>query len=316
MTDTLVIGADVGGTAVKYAAVDDAGSVRIEGEIPTDAASAHATLAALADAVATRLGDDWPRVRAVGLACAGIVDPAAGTLGRAPNLLGWENSDLAGAVADTWDGRPCALVNDVNGALVGEWRFGAGRGLDDLVMLALGTGVGGGIVVHGQLVVGNRCGAAELGHMILDPDGPPCGCGNRGCLEAYAGARGLVAEARRRADADPALADLCAGDPTPESLAALAADGNAAALSLFRDAGRMLGLAVGNLVNALDPDVVIIGGGVARAGDLLLGPCRETAPGVVLGERSRAVPIVAAALGNRAAAMGAAALAREKVDGG
>ena len=156
--------------------------------------------------------------------------------------------------------------------------------------------------------------------MILDREGPACGCGNRGCLEAYASASGLMAEARRRAAVPGADLDLVAfcsrTDADPRGLAALAVAGNAEAVDIYARAGTMLGLAVGNLVNALDPDRVIIGGGVAQAGDLLLATCRAEVPRVVLGERSKSVPIVLADLGPRAAALGAAVMALDEVAGG
>jgi glucokinase len=255
---------------------------------------------------------------AVGLACAGIVDPVTGVLGRAPNLPGWQGLDLGVALRESAGDLPCAFANDVNAALYGEARFGAGRGAGDLVMLALGTGVGGGVMVEGRLLTGHRNGAAELGHVILDDAGPLCTCGNRGCLEAYAGSVALLAEARSRAASGAAgtedLAALVAEHAdalTPRVLANAAEAGNASARALFRQAGERLGQAVGGLLNILDPDRVILGGGVARAGDLLLEPCRETARRIVLCEAARSTPILLAELGTRAAALGAAALARD-----
>lgn len=316
MSATRIIGADVGGTAVKYVVVDAAGEIVSRGEVATDPASPDATLATLAADV-----DVGGELAGVGLACAGIVDPDAGTLGRAPNLRGWEGSDLDGAVVRAFGEVPVALANDVNAALAGEWRLGAGRGARDLVMLALGTGVGGGVLVNERIVVGSRCGAGEIGHVVVDPDGPVCGCGNRGCLEAFAGARGLATAARRLAEDgqdDPELTVLCAGDdgPTPRRLADLAAAGNGAARDIFANAGRMLGVAVGGLINILDPDLVIVGGGVARAGDLILEPCRRTASRIVLCEAAKGTPVVAAELGHRAAALGAAVLVRDRIAGG
>jgi len=321
MNRSLILGADVGGTYVKYALGDGDEPGRWTGEVPSDPASPAATLARLAARIAELL-PAGARVAAAGLACAGIVDVRAGRLGRAPNLLGWEGADLAGSLRAAFPGAAIALANDVNAALVGEARFGAGRdagGGRDLVMLALGTGVGGAVMIEGRLLLGHRFGAGEVGHTVLDPAGPPCGCGNRGCLEAYAGSRGLLAAARRRAaapDCPPGLRALVAarGEAlTTRDLADLAAADPGAA-ALFREAGERLGQAVGNLLNVLDPDLVIVGGGVAAAGDLLLGPCRETAAAVVLCEAARATPIVTAALGSAAAAFGAARLAEEALE--
>lgn len=320
----LFLGADVGGTWVKFVLAGRDGAPLREGRVATDPGSAAATLTTLGAAVAAAgCGRDrLPPLAGVGLACAGIVDPHLGRLGRSPNLPGWEGSDLEAAVRLAFPGIPLALANDVNAALYGEALRGAGKGCGDLIMIALGTGVGGGVMVDGRLVLGAHCGAGEIGHMVLDPDGPACTCGGRGCLEAYAGSTALLRAARSLA-ASPMmqgnpLADLVASrGPTLETrdLALLALRPDADTAGLFAEAGRRLGQAVGNLVNLLDPDRVIIGGGVAQAGDLILEPCRRYAPTLILAEPARALPIVAAELGPRAAAVGAALLAQERDPG-
>lgn len=314
------LGVDVGGTDAKYLLVDAVGGVVAAGEVPTDPGDPAATFERVADTVAERTGHGIrPDLRAVGVACAGIVDPVALVLGRSPNLPGWEGCDLGARLRPVFPDSRLVLVNDVNAALYGEYREGAGTGCRDLVMLALGTGVGGGVLVDGRLLIGGRCGAGELGHMILDPAGPLCTCGNRGCLEAWAGSVALLRRAREVAaggDGRTAgLRDLVTvrgGDLTPRDLAEAAEAGDPAAADLFIEAGLHLGQAVGNLLNALDPDKVIIGGGVARAGELLLEPCRAEARRIVLAEGARRTPIVAATLGVHAAAVGAAWLAREQ----
>ncbi|HPF35804.1 MAG TPA: ROK family protein [Candidatus Krumholzibacteria bacterium] len=313
----LLLGADVGGTSVKFVVTDAHGARVAAGRVPTDDDDAGATLAALAEAVAGAAGDG---IAAMGLACAGVVDPVAGSLGRAPNLPGWQGENLRALARAAFGAVPCALANDVNAALMGEQRFGAARGKRDVVMYALGTGVGGGVMVDGRLIVGRHCGAGELGHVVIDPGGPMCGCGNRGCVEAFVGAVALAAEVRRHGAAtrhDPEMQALLgeSDDHLPRALAELAGRGHADAVAIYRDAGRRLGRAVGGVVNTLDPELVVIGGGVAQAGDLILEPCREEAARVILGEASKAVPIVPAELGPEAAALGAAALAREEVAG-
>lgn len=313
--EALLLGADVGGTSVKFVVTTADGARRAAGRVPTDVGDAAATLAALAQAVREAAGGG---VAALGLACAGVVDPVSGVLGRAPNLQGWQGADLKGLAARAFGPVPCALANDVNAALLGEQAFGAARGRRDVVMYALGTGVGGGVMVDGRLVVGRHCGAGELGHVVIDPGGPVCGCGNRGCVEAFVGAVALAAEVRRRGAVsrhDEELQRLCdeSDEDLPRALARLAAAGHAEAAAIYRDAGRRLGRAVGGVVNTLDPELVVIGGGVAQAGALILDPCREEAARVILGEASKAIPIVPAELGPEAAALGAAALAREEV---
>lgn len=316
MNGTLLVGADVGGTNVKYVAITTDGTIVLQGDIRTDPQDAGATLDQLAAAVRAGLGTDHAPIRAVGLACAGIVDPDTGGLGRSPNLPGWENRNLTAALHGSFGTLPVVAANDVNAALFGEYCFGAGRGCRHLVMIALGTGVGGGVIVDRRLLTGHGHGAGEIGHMPLDHlDGPLCACGNTGCLEAYCGSYGLVRRAREIAaspGATAALQDLtttAADALTPRQLFDLAVTGDESARRLFTDAGRRLGQAVSSLINVLAPERVIIGGGVGLAGDLLLDPCRAMIAHHVMSPPGRATPLVMAQLGPHAAAMGAAVLA-------
>ena len=319
MSANLTLGIDVGGTAMKFALTDGRGGVVLQDEVPTRPHDPVGSLGDLAAAAAPHLGGEGlPGLAAVGLACAGIINPHNGRLGRSPNLPGWEDSPLGDHLTQVFGAVPHALANDVNAALFGEHMHGAGRGCQSLAMIALGTGVGGGVMIDGQLVLGAHCGAGEIGHMVLDPHGDPCTCGGRGCLEAYAGSVGILRHVRDVATTGP-LADLVAergAELRTADVARLADAGDAAAREVFARAGRRLGQAVGNLVNVLDPDRVIIGGGVARAGELILGPCREVAPRLVLAAEARNVPIVPAELGHLAAARGAASLARAPGAGG
>lgn len=359
MTAEFFLGADVGGTGVKYAITDLTERVIHRGEIGTDPNSGKRTLGRLAIEVAEKIGLTGPadgrsplkRLAAVGLACAGIVDVRSGELSRSPNLPGWEGTNLRRIMGNEFGDCPVAVANDVNSALYGEFKAGAGRGCDDLVMIALGTGVGGGVLLNGNLVVGKRGGGGEIGHMVLDPAGPVCSCGNVGCLEAWAGSVAIRKRARELADVEhggTALSRLMAAkredangdgvngddansddangadadsdglmgdDLTVRDLAQLAEQGDEACLALFTEVGHRLGQAVGNLLNVLDPDKVIIGGGVAQAGELIFGPCRLQALSLVLSPAVKETPIVPAELGPLAAAVGAAALAREEVMG-
>jgi glucokinase len=313
MADALYLGIDTGGTGIKFVVTEGDGRVVFDGEVPTDPQSVTASMQRLSQAVAGYL----PRLKAMGMACAGIIDPVQGTLGRSPNLPGWQDSPLGEIVTSVLNGLPLTLVNDVNGALYGEYCQGAGRGCANLVMIALGTGVGGGIILDGKLLVGSHHGAGEIGHTMLDPDGPPCACGNRGCLEAYAGSTGILQRARELA-ADPAtpeefrqFVENHGSGLTTRHLTGLADQGQTTAKELFAWAGEKLGQAVGNLINILDPDRVIVGGGVARAGEHILAPCRATFPPMVLSREAARTPVVMAELGSLAAAVGAAALARQ-----
>ncbi len=315
------LGVDVGGTRAKFMVLGSDDRSLQTGEVATDPHSIESTLQAVAAVLDPGLWgtDDDARGSAgdlagVGLACAGIVNPDTGWLGRSPNLPGWENSDLFVAIGRVFGNVDRTVANDVNSAMYGEFLRGAGRGCRNLVMIALGTGVGGGVILHGRLIVGAHCGAGEIGHMVLDPGGPLCTCGNRGCLEAYAGSVALLQAARRGGDdISEGLKELLQRKEenlTTRDLAVLAEEGDPTASELFAAAGRKLGQSVGNLINVLDPERVIIGGGVAGAGDLILQPCREMVPTIVLAADARDVPIVPAELGTGAAALGAALMVR------
>ncbi len=329
MAAEFYLGADIGGTGVKYIISDGQGNIVHQGEVPTDPNSGKRTLGRLAMEVAEKISPPegsgeamFSRLAAVGLACAGIVNTESGHLGRSPNLPGWEESNLKRIIANEFQDIPSVVANDVNAALYGEYSFGAGRGCRNLVMIALGTGVGGGIMLDGQLVVGSHNGAAEIGHMVLDPSGPTCTCGGVGCLESWAGSVAILKQARLMAKVelqDTALAHMVAekgDDLSTRDLSLLAEQGDAASVALFAEVGYRLGHAVGNLVNLLDPDRVIIGGGVAQAGELIMGPCRALVPQMVLAEEAKNIPVVPAELGTMAAAVGAASLARREQAGG
>jgi len=313
VSKSVVVGADVGGTNVKFTLVDAAGRRLAHGDIQTDPQDPVDTMARLAEAAASRLQGEQV-IAGVGLACAGIVSIDRGQLGRSPNLPGWEDSDLAGAIRASFGSLPMAVANDVNAALFGEYRFGAGRGCRHLVMLALGTGVGGGVLVEGKLLTGFADGAGEIGHMTLELDGAPCPCGNSGCLEAYCGSVGMVRRAHELAagpaatDAWRAMAQRHGEGLTTRQCFELADAEDATALAFFAEVGRRLGQAVASLVNVLAPERVLIGGGVAQAGEVMLAPCRAMVRQHVMSTAGRDTPVVVAELGPQAAAMGAAAL--------
>jgi glucokinase len=313
----LVVGADVGGTNVKFTVNDTAGRSLHRGEVPTDPADPGATVEHLAvtiDALVDRFGR---RLEAVGMACAGIVSPVSGLLGRSPNLPGWQGCDLTGILHACFGEVATAVANDVNAALYGEYRRGAGRGSRNLVMIALGTGVGGGILIDGRLLTGHADGAGEIGHMTLQLDGEPCPCGSTGCLEAYCGSLGLLRQARLLGDdpsASVAWRELISrrGERlTTKDCCELAMTGDPTAKALFAAAGQRLGQAVSSLINVLAPERIIIGGGVAQAGELLLESCRQMVAKHVLNDAGRETPLLPARLGPYAAAIGAAALAHE-----
>jgi len=288
-----VVGADVGGSAVKWIAGTDPAAPEFTGEIPTYPNDIEATFKLLADTVHSETDCT---VDLFGLACAGIIDPANSLLSGSPNLQGWQGKNLQPFAENVFPGAAVTIINDVNAALVGEWMYGSGRGYNNLAMLALGTGVGGALIIDGQLVTGSHNSAGEFGHMIIECDGLECACGNKGCLEAYTGSRGIV----QRSNTELTVADLFK----------MAEAGDQKAIDLFRETGEYLAIGVGNLINIIDPDLVIIGGGVARAGDLIMKPCIQDVSKYVLASIKPEDVVVPAKLGINAAAIGVAVIAR------
>jgi glucokinase len=213
---------------------------------------------------------------------------------------------------------PVVVENDANAAIWAEWRFGAGRGETHLVCVNLGTGIGGALLVNGSLQRGKFGVAGEFGHMQVVPGGHRCECGNRGCWEQYASGNALVREARAMAAANSPVAhrwlELSGGEAariTGPLITGLAQEGDHAAVDLFREIGEWLGIGIANLAAAFDPGTFVVGGGLSEAGDLLLGPARESFARQLTGRRYRpAAAIVLAELGNTAGLVGAADLAR------
>jgi glucokinase len=315
----LTIGVDVGGTKVLAGTVDDAGTILHSVRLPTPPDDGGELFTTVAEAVAA-CRERWEAV-AIGVAVAGFVDVERTRVVLAPNLPGTD--ERLKAELERRTGLPVLLENDANAAAWGEYRFGAGAG-DDMVCVTVGTGVGGGIVLSGRLVRGRWGLAAEFGHLRVEPDGRPCGCGRRGCWEQYAGGPALVREARRLAEADRSAAQrlLALGDGTPEGLegphvSAAARCGDPIALAAFGFVGRWLGEGLAQLAAVLDPAAFVIGGGVSDAGDVLLEPARAAYAASLTGVEHRPLAeIRRAQLGDNAGLVGAADLARTVGAGG
>lgn len=318
---TVNIGIDVGGTGIKGAAVGEDGTLSHRSERVTPAQDVDAISGAIADLIreiASAAEREGQQVDAVGVACAGFIDSAGGTVLFAPNLA-WRDAPLK-ARLEASVGRPIFLENDANAAAWGEFRFGGARAADDMLLVTIGTGVGGGIVSDGELLRGSEGVAAEIGHLRVMPEGVRCGCGNRGCLESYASGTALVREARELVSGGSphagALSDLCGGDPqslTGQMVTQAATAGDPAATELFADLGRWLGEGIASMVAILDPELIVIGGGVSEAGDLLLGPTEVAFARQLTGRgHRRQADIVLAVLGNDAGMIGAADLAARR----
>ncbi len=306
------IGLDVGGTKIAGYRVDANGAVRDHVREPTPTSGPERILAAI-ESVARRLVR--PEVVAVGAGVAGLVEFATGIVRYGPNVP-FRELALRDRLQDV-TGLPCLVDNDANAAGWAEYRLGAGRDARDMLLVAVGTGIGGSFVSGGQLFRGAHGFAAEIGHVIVDPDGPVCGCGNRGCWEQVASGRAIGRLGREAAARAPhsALVELAGGDAgriTGAMVTAAGLRGDRVACDVLAEVGRRLGQGIAGLVNVVDPDVVVVGGGVIEAGDLLLEPARAACREAVEGRRHRPdVPVVAAELGNDAGGIGAALLALE-----
>lgn len=311
----LTIGIDVGGTKIAAGLVDSRGRVLARRRSDTNPSDGSAMLRTLADLVkGPELTSPGP-VAAVGVAAPGLVDGP--TVVFAPNIPAWRNAAVGDELSDLV-GLPVILENDANAAGWGEARHGAGIGHANQICVTVGTGIGGAFVVDGGLVRGGWGFGGEVGHLVLDPDGPPCPCGLRGCWETYASGTALVRDARRRAALadDDATSLLALGDGTPDGLTGqhikeAAAHGNPIALAAYEACGASLGRGLAILITLLDPTIVVISGGVADAGDLLLNPARRVMIETTFAQSRRpGVLIVGAALGPDAGVVGVADQAR------
>ncbi|MCW2770363.1 MAG: glucokinase [Aeromicrobium sp.] len=310
---TFAIGVDIGGTKIAAGLVSEAGEIIEAASEPTpdDATKIPRIVADLVDRLT---GDEKPV--GVGIGAAGFVGEDRATVRFAPNIA-WAEEPLAEHVRAFVD-LPIVVENDANAAAWGEFRFGAGEDTDDLLLITLGTGIGGGIVHRGRLFRGGFGVAAEIGHMRVVPDGILCGCGQHGCYEQYGSGSALVRAARERvANDDPAagaIARLADGDPgriTGPALTQLAREGDPLAVDLLMDLGRWVGEGAAVLATILDPSVIAIGGGVAAAGELLLTSVVEAFESHLPARAHRPeAALRLAALGNSAGIIGAADLAR------
>src|SRR5690606_5086019 len=308
------IGVDIGGTKVAAGIVDEDGTVTDRLVVPTPTHSPQSVEDAIVDVV------DQLRSRhaidAVGIGAAGWVDSDQATIRFSPHLA-WRSEPLKQRLESRID-VPLIIDNDANAAAWAEYRFGSGQGASVMICITLGTGIGGGLVIDGQMFRGTYGMAGEWGHMISVPGGHRCECGNRGCWEQYASGNALVREARELARTRSPLAyrllESVDGDIdqiTGPGVTALALEGEPTSIELLADVGHWLGQGIANLAAALDPDLFVIGGGVSAAGDLLLQPARQSFERTLTGRGYRPTATVAlAAFRNDAGLIGAADLAR------
>lgn len=315
----VVVGVDLGGTKILGRLLDPSDPRRERVVVRVDTPrGADAIVGAIAEVILRvdelGRGEGFGAVEAVGVGAAGLVD-LTGVLRFAPNLPTVVDLDLAGELTRRLD-LPVVVDNDANCATVAEHRLGAAAGVQDAVLVTLGTGIGAGVVVGGVVQRGSAGFAGEPGHMVVDPNGPPCPCGRRGCWERFASGSGLGrlgrdAAAAGRADRVIALAGGDGEAVRGEHVTLAAQEGDPGALEVLRLFAWWVALGIANLVNVLDPEVVVIGGGLVAAGEALLGPTREAYAGLVLAYDHRpAVRILPAQLGNDAGSIGAGLLAQ------
>jgi glucokinase len=312
---SLTIGIDVGGTKVLGGVVDEAGKVLTTARKDTPRQGGSALTQTIADVAKELL--EQHSVASVGVSAAGFVSSDRKTMLATPNIADWNGVDLDNQLTKLI-GLPVVIENDANAAAWGEAKFGAGKNQDHMMMLTVGTGIGGGIVVNGALYRGAFGIAAEFGHMRVVPEGHICGCGARGCFEQYASGNALLRHAREAINASPEIARnlLSRGDGTVAGLTGqaitdAARDGDPVALAAFNTTGQWLGAGIASLVVLLDPACVVIGGGVIDAGEILLKPTRESLERNMPFAGKHPYPqIIAAQLGNEAGLVGVADLAR------
>ena len=308
--ERLVVGVDVGGTNARSALVNERGEVLLRARQPTSAGGGvEMVLGQLSTAIEEVLvGAGNARVEGIGLASAGIIDMGRGVVTASPNIPEFQDLPIRERIEKRF-GLPTLLLNDASAAALGEHTFGAGRGFHHLLYLTISTGIGGGIIADDRLYLGAQGAAGEVGHQVIEAKGPRCHCGSRGCLEALASGTAIAREARERLKAGEgsSLSSQNKERLTARMVHQAARQGDPLAREVIERAGEYLGIGLANLVNLFNPELLILGGGVANMGELLLGPAERA-----LRQRAFALPagivkMVPPALGDDPGLLGVAA---------
>lgn len=314
---TIVIGIDAGGTSTKGALVDQVGSVLERVEYPTDPGAATKTILGTVDALMSAAERAGISVSGVGIGAAGFVDHTTGEITFSPNLV-YGDAHVRAAV-EARVSLPVVVDNDANAAVWGERAFGTARGSDHVAMLLIGTGIGSGFVSEGILLRGWTGAGAEFGHVVIDPGGPPCPCGLRGCLEQLASGGAIGRMGRAAAEEDPStlMIELAgsAAQIRGEHVTTAADRHDDAARRVLRRAGKALAIGMSNVVNVFDPELIVLGGGAAEAGEPYLGVARDELAKMSAAQRRRPVRVDLTALRLDAGILGAAALALDESTG-
>ncbi len=303
--EKIALGLDLGGSSVKWGLVTTRGEVLHHESRPIIDRSPEKVASVLRDVVGEGIEQGGGRVTGIGIGSPGLIDITRTVVRLSPNFPLWHDVELAGMVGPATNGLPLVIENDANLLVYSETRWGAAKGLRDVIVLTLGTGVGGGVMVDGELLRGTYGGAGELGHIPLDFNGPVCGCGSRGCLEVFCNIDGTLRAAEETYAPEDPPAD-------PQALSEAAQDGDVRALETWRRVGFHLGVGVAALVNIFNPSIILIGGGISAAGEFLLKPARKVAAQRSYAPNWEQVKFRLAELGAQSGMIGAAALAFEQ----
>ena len=310
----VAIGIDIGGTSTRGAVVGSDGEVLLRVEHPTRVSTATKGIIEVVEELLQRASEADLEPEAVGVGAAGFIDRATGSVTFSPNLT-YDDPQIADAVRARCN-LPVIVDNDANAAAWGERAFGAARGCDHVAFLTLGTGVGSGFVVGGRMLGGSTGAAAEFGHVVIDPEGPQCPCGLRGCIEQFASGGAIGRMGREAARHNPASA-MARGagtvdDIRGEHVAMAARAHDQAARAVLEKAGTFLGIGLSNVANIFDPEVIVLGGSAATAGEPFLGAARDTLARMTSAQRRRPLRLAVTALGDDGGLLGAAALALDE----
>ncbi len=293
------VGVDVGGTNIKAALVKDGQIIR-RIKLPTKARQGHKIVLAR---ITSAIKPFVKQAKGIGIGIAGIVDSVRGIVRFSPNFPGWHNIKLQKILREEFR-KPVAILNDVNAICLGEWKYGAAQGCDNVFLFTLGTGVGGAAICEGKPLFGVNGFAGEFGHTVIKYDGPRCSCSNYGHLERYVGSRYIVARARRKIKKRfSSLRNY--KKITPQIIAQEAKNGDRVSKEVFSEISYFIAIGITNIIVLFDPAVVIISGGVSRAGRILFEPIRKTVREKLMGAKYRSYRIIPAKLGDDAGVLGA-----------
>ena len=310
------IGIDVGGTATKGAVVTSAGEVLLRAERPTDPSAGTKGILALVETLLEQASAEAVEVSSVGVGAAGFIDAERGAVTFSPNLV-YDDPEIVAALGSRTN-LPAVVDNDANAAAWGEYRVGAAKGVAHLAFLTIGTGLGSGFVIDGALLRGASGAGAELGHMVVDPDGPKCPCGLRGCLEQFVSGTAIERMAREAITSGEETAITAfietGAEVSGEDVARAAREYDEVARRILGRAGSALGLGLSNVVNLFDPHVIVLGGSVVKAGEPYLGAARDRLADMLAAQRRRPVRLDVSTLGNTAGIVGAALLGLDALE--